>query len=319
VSPPMFDFAAPLWLMLLPLALLPLWRGLRAREAQGHHTWLRHPDALGLGVAARSRGQGAAPWLRVLALALALVALAQPRTPGEFIPQPVDGRDLVLVVDTSGSMLVRDYRADGQAVSRIEVLQGAVTRFIRAREGDRFALIALAEEAATLVPLTRDRQVVVQQLARLRAGVLGDDTAIGDGIALAVRQFAGDGVRPAVILFSDGESNAGIVRPTEALALARAAGVVLYTVEITGGAAGLEPVEGEPGLADMAETTGGRYFHASSTRDLEAVVAAIDRLEAAQTGPLTGERLWRQWYPLPLGGALLLLAVTAVLAMGRGR
>jgi hypothetical protein len=50
-------------------------------------------------------------------------------------------------------------------------------------------------------------------------------------------------------------------------------------------------VEGEPGLADMAETTGGRYFHATSTRDLEAVVAAIDRLEAAQAGPLTGERL----------------------------
>jgi len=317
VNPADLQLGNPLWLVLLPLTLLPLWRGLAARPVEGHHTWLRHPDAAGLGAASGGRGTGMIPWLRVAALALALLALAQPRSPGEFIPEPAQGRDLVLVVDASGSMLVRDYRAEGRPVSRLEVLQGVVTRFIGAREGDRFALIALAEEAATLVPLTPDRSLVAQQLARLRAGMLGDDTALGDGLALALRQFEDGGVRPAVILFSDGESNAGIVRPTEALALARAAGVVLYTVEITGGAP-LEIPEGEPGLADMAETTGGRYFHATSTADLEAVVAAIDRLETAEAGPLTGERLWRQWYPLPLGGALVLLALGGVLALRRG-
>ncbi|ACL71155.1 VWA domain-containing protein [Thioalkalivibrio sulfidiphilus] len=313
------ELAAPLWLLLLPLALLPLWPGLGGRPVEGGQTWLRHPDAAGLGSAARQRGAGAVPWLRVLALALLLLALAQPRSPGEFIPEPVAGRDLVLVVDTSGSMLVRDYRAEGRPVSRIEVLQGVVTRFVRAREGDRFALIPMAEEAATLVPLTGDRELVASQLARLRAGMLGDDTAIGDGIALALRQLQASGAerRPALILFSDGESNAGLLRPSEALALARAAGVALYTVEITGGQA-LAPVEGEPSLADMAETTGGRHFHVTRSADLEAVIATIDRLEAAEAAPPGGERLWRPWYPLPLGGALALLAVAGLLALRRG-
>ncbi|OOG23365.1 hypothetical protein B1C78_11495 [Thioalkalivibrio denitrificans] len=317
MNPAELQFAVPLWLLLLPLALLPLWQRFGARPAEGAGARLRHPDAAGLGTAARVRGRAPVAWLRAAALALAVVALAQPRTPGAFIPEPGEGRDLVLVVDVSGSMLVRDYRADGRPVSRIEVLQGVVTRFVRAREGDRFALVALAEEAGTVVPLTRDRDLVVRQLARLRAGVLGDDTAIGDGIALAVEQFAGGERRPAVILFSDGESNAGILHPAEALALARAAAVPLYTVEITGGAA-LETADDEPGLADMAATTGGRYFHAASTRDLEGVLEAIDRLEAPAAPTLSGERLWRSWYPLPLGGAAGFLGIAGLLALRRG-
>ncbi|QKT03078.1 VWA domain-containing protein [Ectothiorhodospiraceae bacterium 2226] len=318
-------FAAPGWLWLLPLALLPLLSVLRERPVEAGATWLRHPDAAGLASAARAPGSRPLAALRVLALALLLVALAQPRTPGAFLPEPATGHDLVLVVDTSGSMLVRDYEVQGRGVSRLEVLQGVVTRFVRAREHDRFALITFADEAGTLVPLTEDRELVVRMLARLRTGVVGDDTAIGDGLALALKQFAARALAPnpsdasaripLILLFSDGENNAGLVRPAEALALARAAGVALYTVEITG-AAQLEPPEDEPSLAELAAASGGRYFHAASTRDLEAVVAAIGAQAEARPSD-SGERVWRGWYPVPLLGAMLALTLASLLAARR--
>lgn len=313
------QLAAPWWLALTPLVWWFAWRARAVRPRRGEGLVLVHPDAETL---ARRPGRTRASrrwWLVGLGATLLLAALAQPRTLGPWITPPPLGRQLVLLVDASQSMSVSDFHYHGQRVQRIDVLKGVVTRFVRERRADRFALITFASRAATLVPMTADRTLVQGMLQRLQVGVIGDDTAIGDALVLALKQIQAHGAggkdnapRPAVILFSDGDNTAGQVRPREAVAIARQLGVAVYTVAIGGQAAGTPQSNGQSapiGLRAIARRTGGRYYRGGSAQALAAIMADIDRLEKTERPPATERRVTR-WYPWPLaaGAALFLLA-----------
>lgn len=322
----LFDALQPLqlvaawWLALTPLVWWFAWRARAARPRRGEGVVLIHPDAEMLG---RRPGRARASrrwWLVGLGATALLAALAQPRTLGPWITPPPLGRQLVLLVDASQSMSVSDFHYHGQRVQRIDVLKGVVTRFVRQRRADRFALITFASRAATLVPMTADRALVRDMLQRLQVGVIGDDTAMGDALVLALKQIqahtravgAGGRPRPAVILFSDGDNTAGQVRPREAVAIARQLGVAVYTVAIGGQAAGSPGADGQSGpigLRAIARRTGGRYYRGGSSQALAAIMADIDRLERTERPPATERRII-QWYPWPLtaGAALFLLA-----------
>ncbi len=323
---PMLNLAQPIWLALsLPLLVLAVLRWRRERVSQEPASVaLIHPqlELLARSQVAQPSGQFVR-WLDLLAQFCLVLALAQPQWIGAWLPETPQGREIVLLVDTSRTMSITDFELGGQPVERLAVLKDIVTRFVAGRQGDRFGLIAFGSVAGTLVPPTFDRDLVSAMLARLRVGIAGDDTAIGDAIGLALKQLrAQPRLRPALILFTDGDSTAGDITPGEAVALARHMGVPIYTVQIGGDlfAAGRPKAPAktvsEPGLAQIAAATGGRYYQAGNRGALQSVIHDIGQREKTVVRPAT-RRVVQEWYWLPLLLAVGLLSLARLSAIRR--
>jgi Ca-activated chloride channel family protein len=271
-------------------------------------------------------------WLPLLALAFAFaarrgdsstarayLALAQPQWLGPLVPDTPQGRDIMLLVDASSSMSIDDFEVNKQRVTRLDVLKSVAQRFVAAREGDRFGLIVFGEHAATLAPPSFDQDLIQAQLARLQVGMAGESTAIGDALGLALKQVKSEGrLQPALILFSDGDSTAGEMKPSEALVAAQALHVKIYTVEI-GTDLFASPTRPkikstEPSLQQIAAVTGALHYVAGSAQALQAIIQDIGRLEASIPSPDT-RRQKVEWYWLALLAAVVLLAMSQALML----
>ena len=315
-------WAQPLAFMLLPLAVLPLlaaWRGQRPTEAAAVQ-W-RHPDLHGLLLPDAPTPRSLwAPLLRSLALAALVLALAQPQRLGAWIAAAPEGRDIVVLLDTSLTMGLHDVQWNGKAASRLAVAQRVFADFAQARRGDRFALVAFGSHAATLLPPTFDARAAGQMAGLLTVGQLGPDTALGDAIALALRQVGRQpqqpDLKPILILYTDGGvSNVGQISPADAVALARHLGVRIYTVEV-----GTTPDPGQPytvpayagpqpDLRLIAQATGGRFYFAASAGAQQAAVRDIGALNPRLHPPPTRRAVQPLYvWPLGLGIGLLLLS-----------
>ncbi|MEW5967616.1 MAG: VWA domain-containing protein [Pseudomonadota bacterium] len=324
----MLELAQPAWLLLL--APVVLWGALAWRRAHGEApaVVLNHP-ALPLDKAMTLP----APSLRVplllrgLAFALLVAALAQPREVGDWIQPPPEGRDMVLVVDASRTLSIRDFvvRDAGRGeieVERMTVLKDTLTRFVEGRPGDRFGVIVFGSEVATLTPPTFDRTHVAAQIARIQVGMAGNDTALGDALGMALKQVTARRLRPAVILVSDGaDNNAGTLTPAEALAVAHQAGVAIHALQFgsdpyAAGRDATADADPQPGLADLARLSKGRFFAIADAADAAQVIRAIDALEPTLAQPAQ-QRLVREWYWVALALAAILLAWAQALVLRR--
>ncbi|MES2364504.1 MAG: VWA domain-containing protein [Pseudomonadota bacterium] len=323
---PMLNLAHPLWLgLLLPLLVLAVQRWRRERmhpESSGMVLIQPQLALLGDGQIAQPSGQ-LARWLELLAQLCLVLALAQPQWIGAWLPETPQGREILLLVDTSRTMSITDFELGGRPVERLTVLKSIVTRFVAGRQGDRFGLIAFGSVAGTLVAPTFDTDLVSAMLARLRVGIAGDNTAIGDAIGLALKQLrTQQRLRPALILFTDGDSTAGDITPSEAVALARRMGVPIYTVQIGGDlfAAGRPKAPAntmnEPGLAQIAAETGGRYYQAGDRGALADVIHDIGQREKSVARPATRREV-QEWYLLPLLFAAGLFSLARLNAIRR--
>lgn len=314
----MITLAQPAWLLLIPLLLAALWFFARSRsgenDAGSSRMLLVHPD-LSLLPDDRNTMPVSAHWHLALngsALLLLVLALAQPQRIGELIPENPQGREIVMLIDTSRTMSIDDFELDGQRVERLAVLKGVVSRFVEARRGDRFGVIVFGSTAATLVPPSFDRDLVSGMIRQVQVGIAGDNTAIGDALGLALKQLRErQALRPALLLFSDNaESNAGDLTPTEAVELAKRMGVAIYTVQVGSdlfaagrASARTNQAPAEPDMQKIAALTGGRYYRADSSGSLQQVVEDIGKLEQTISKPST-RHIVEEWY-----GAVLLLAV----------
>ncbi|MDR3391946.1 MAG: VWA domain-containing protein [Sulfuriferula sp.] len=327
----MLTMAQPAWLALLPL-LAPLafiiWR---RGFAQGKTTdaaglTLVHPN-LDLLQQNGDVAPACSRWLfalDLLALSCLILALAQPQWLGAWLPETPQGREIMLLVDTSKSMSIADFESHGQPVERLTVLKDIVSRFVAGRQGDRFGLIGFGTIAGTLVPPTFDVDLVNAMLERIQIGIAGEDTALGDAIGLALRQLhQQQRLRPALILFTDGDSTAGNITPSEAVALARHMAVPIYTVQIGGDlfAAG-RPASAaaaqatEPGLVQIAALTGGRYYQADNRKTLQQVIDDIGQREKTVARPAR-RRAVQEWYLLPLLFAGAIFSLTRLYRIHR--
>jgi Ca-activated chloride channel family protein len=288
----MFEFAWPWLFVLLPLPWLVA-RMLKpvATEASAA---LRLPVVLrGFDLAG-----GANPvarwkrWLAMLAWALLVAAAARPQWIGEPIDLERSGRDLMLLVDASGSMDTPDMQIGNEPVTRYGAVKAIAGDFIRRRVGDRLGLIVFGSQAYLLTPLTFDRDTVGKQLAESAVGLPGRETAIGDAVGLAVKRLRDRPQNQRVaILLTDGVNDAGELDPAKAIELAEAEKVKVYTIGI--GAEAMRVNDGffgsrvvnpsadidEKMLAEMAQKTGGRYFRARNTAELAQIYHEIDKLE----------------------------------------
>ena len=322
----MIEFACPWAWLLLPLPYL-IYRffppALAAEEAA---LWVPNLQPFAANRHQRSRRRW--PWWLLLPALLCWLSLvgatAQPQWLGEPLELPVSGRDLVLAVDLSGSMDTADFTLEGRTVNRLTALKSVAIEFIRRRQGDRLGLILFADQAYVQTPLTFDRQTVEMLLAEAALGLAGEKTAIGDAIGLAVKRLQGGEAQERIlILLTDGANTAGQVKPLKAAELAAEKGLKIYTIGIgademvvrsflfdrkVNPSADLD----EKSLRAIAEQTGGRYFRARDTDELEQIYAILDKLEPVEKGqevfrPVTTLYYW------PLGialfGALLLSLV----------
>ena len=342
----MIILAHPAWLLLMPLLLVLLWLAARKKTEESNlgstQMLLVHPDLSPLPEQTNVTPVSSR-WYLVLnasAMMLLLLALAQPQRIGDLIPEKPEGREIVLLIDTSKTMSIDDFELNGQRVERLAVLKGVVSRFVEARQGDRFGVIVFGSTAATMVPPSFDRDLVTGMIQQVQVGIAGDNTAIGDAIGLALKQLRErQALRPALILFSDNTDNtAGDLTPGESVELAKRMGVAIYTVQVGSDlfAEGRAPSKAklrlldshsedtplpnpppggegtnaslrelgfeEPDMQKIATLTGGRYYRADTSGSLQEVVADIGKLEQTITRPSTRRRV-EEWY-----GVLLLLA-----------
>ena len=238
------------------------------------------------------------PLLVASAIWLGLVlAAARPQWLGEPISIPSEGREMMLAVDLSGSMKIDDMQLNGRQVNRLTMTKSVLFDFIKRRVGDRLGLILFADTAYLQAPLTYDRDTVATLLSESVIGLVGEQTAIGDAIGLAVKRFdEKDESNNVLILLTDGQNTAGNITPEQAKTLAIEKGVKVYTIGVGAhqmliqsffGSRQVNPSQelDEDMLMDIAESTGGKYFRARDVNELEAIYATLDTLE-----PIEGVR-----------------------------
>ena len=247
---------------------------------------------------------------------------------GEPLPVRSEGREIMLAVDLSGSMEIADMQLNDRSVDRLTMVKAVLGDFITRREGDRLGLI-FADTAFLQTPMTYDRETVRQMLEESVLGLVGERTAIGDAIALAVKRFRSkDETNRVLVLLTDGQNTAGNLTPDQALELADAFDVRIYPIAVGAEEVVVDSFFGQrrvnpsrdldvPLMQRIAETTGGRYFRARSTEELEQIYQLLDELE-----PIAGSpqqlRPRQALYFWPLSGALLLMVVIALFTIARG-
>ncbi len=274
--------------------------------------------------------------LRLLAVALLMIAMARPQTGRTQTQVRTEGIDIVLVLDTSGSMRALDLDADrriSRRRNRLEVVKDVVETFVEQRDNDQIGLVVFGTEAFTQCPLTLDHGIVATFLDRLEIGMAGNDTAVGSALGTAVKRLRdSDAESKVIILLTDGRSNAGSLSPRKAAEVAATFDVKIYTIgagtrgqapvivdTLFGQRVAYEDVEiDEQTLGEIAERTGGRYFRAEDEDALEEIYREIDELEKTEITMSSymeyNERF--RWFVIP---ALALLLLEVVLLGTRFR
>jgi Ca-activated chloride channel family protein len=229
----------------------------------------------------------------------------------------------MLAIDLSQSMDVEDFIVEQTPVDRLVATKNIATQFINRRVGDRLGLILFGSQAYLQTPLTFDRKTVTTLLNESAIGLAGESTAIGDAIGLAVKRLRKQQADSRIlVLLTDGANTAGEVTPLKAAELAAANGLKIYTIGIGADEMivrsffsnrKINPSQDldEKTLKAIADKTGGRYFRARNTRELDKIYHILDELE-----PVEKDKLYfrpnTELYHWPLAAALLLASFISI-------
>lgn len=271
--------------------------------------------------------------LHCLAVVLIVTALARPQEGRKSTEILTHGVDIMLALDTSGSMQAMDFKKQDQPVDRLTIVKDVVSEFIDGREFDRIGMVVFGEEAFTQCPLTLDHNILQEFLKRLDIGVAGDSTAIGSAVAIAVKRLKDlESKSKVIILLTDGRNNSGSISPLQAAEIAATFGIKIYTVGVgtrdkapfmVDGLLGrrfvMQNVEmDEKSLREIAEATGGKYFRATDTDSLKKIYGQIDQLEKSEVKWIDHSE-FKELFPFFLIPGLLLLVTEIALAQTRLR
>lgn len=229
--------------------------------------------------------------LKMLGLALMIVALARPQSKNDFQDIKTEGIDIMLAMDVSASMLAQDFKPN-----RLEASKKLAMSFIDSRPDDRIGLVVFSGESFTQCPLTTDHAVLKNLFSGLKPGMIKDGTAIGMGLANAVSRLEKSNAKSKVIiLLTDGVNNQGSIAPLTAAELAKPFGIRVYTIGVGSRGKALTPVGLYPDgsyafdyidvdvddetLTRIAEMNGGRYFRATTNEKLREIYKEIDKME----------------------------------------
>ncbi|MCX5578583.1 VWA domain-containing protein [Kaistia terrae] len=307
------SFAYPWLVLLLPLALVVYYLLPRHREQRPA---LRVPFFARLVTLTGAKPEDGAvvghrglvrSLLLGLCWLLAVLALMRP----QWIEPPLHfdkpARDLLLLVDLSGSMDTKDFTdASGATVNRLTAVKQVLTDFLKRREGDRVGVVVFGDAPFTLVPFTTDLGLSERLVGEMQVGMAGPRTAFGDAIGLGINMFAKSTV-PAktMIALTDGNDTASQIPPDQAARIAKDNGIVIHTIAVGDPAAAGEDKLDEAALKDVASTTGGGYYRAMDRQQLATIYDELDKIETRKVDTVTF-RPKTELYWIPLGALVIL-------------
>jgi Ca-activated chloride channel family protein len=306
--------------MLFLLLLIPLLAGWYFYRRKRHAADLLFGTVAGFAGAGRNLKvilNSSLFFIRLVTIAVVILALARPQTSLSRQDISVEGIDLIIALDVSGSMLAMDFKPD-----RLEAAKELALEFINGRPDDRIGLVIFSGEAFTQCPLTTDHSVLNNLFRDIRSGMIEDGTAIGDGLATAVSRLKeSKAVSKVIILLTDGVSNMGSLDPRSAAEIAKLYGIRIYTIGV--GKMGMAPYPvqtpfgiqsqmmevkiDEPLMQEIAAGTDGKYFRATSNEKLREIYKEIDKMEKSKIDVTEFRRKKEEYLPLVLL-ALALLA-----------
>lgn len=321
-------FARP-WLLLL-LLLIPLLAYLRGKRGAAAAVTFSSTRALQeIGKSSVSRAGKMLRALTLAALAFFIVGLARPQLGKSLSEVEASGIDIMLVLDVSGSMLTKDFTIGGESATRMDAIREVTRKFIEGRPNDRIGIIAFAGKPYVVSPMTLDHGWLLENLDRVKIGLVEDGTAIGSAIASAANRLTDKKSKSHVlVLLTDGENNSGKIPPKTAAEAVKALKIHFYA--IGAGINGIAPApiytsrgpltdaEGnilyqnqqvefnEAGLREIADIAAGKFFRATDTKSLEAIYGDIDRLEKS-TVSVKKYQEYRDLFPICIMSAVGLL------------
>ena len=235
--------------------------------------------------------------LRILALSSIIIALARPRSVDVTSKsKTTKGIDIVMAIDVSSSMLANDLKPN-----RLEALKKVASTFVQDRINDRIGLVVYAGESYTRTPVTSDKTVILQSLKTIDYddSLIADGTGIGVGLATAINRIKDSKAKSRIIiLLTDGVNNSGTIDPRMAADIAKEYGIKVYTIGIgTNGMAPFPYAKAANGqflyqnmkveideklMKEIAKTTDGKYFRATSNAKLKEIYKEINKLEKTE-------------------------------------
>ena len=260
--------------------------------------------------------------LRIAVFVLLVLILARPQTHNSWNNKSVEGIDIMMAMDVSGSMLAEDLRPN-----RIEAAKQVAAEFIAGRPSDNIGLTIFAGEAFTQCPMTTDHASLLNLLHGVRTdlatrGLIEDGTAIGMGLANAVSRLKNSKAKSkVVILLTDGSNNRGDISPMTAAEIAKSLGIRVYTIgvgtnkvapypmPVAGGVQYVNiPVEiYSKTLGDIAAATDGDFYRATNNKELQNIYKEIDKLEKSKLSVKTYSKRYEAYQPFAIAAVLLLL------------
>lgn len=317
------------WILgfLIAIPLLAWLRGMRGRSPAV--IFSATAPLRNLGRSVESKAGNFSAGLIYLSLGLLVVALARPQLGKTLSHVEASGIDIIIAIDVSGSMLTEDYNIGGSRANRLDTIKEVTRKFIEGRPNDRIGIIAFGGRPYLVSPLTLDHDWLLQNLERVRIGMVEDSTAIGSAIASASSRLRNkDSKSKVIILLTDGDNNAGKVMPETAAEAAKALGIKLHAIGAgTNGVApypvtdpfgnkGYQMIQvhfNEDGLKKIAQIAGGQYYRAADTQSLENIFKQIDKMEKS-TVELTQFKQYRDLFPWFIGTGFALLSLEILLA-----
>ena len=260
--------------------------------------------------------------LRMIGISLLVLALARPQEGHKSTEILSVGVDIMLALDTSGSMQALDFIKDEKRDTRLAMVKDVVSQFIENRPNDRMGMVVFGSEAYTQCPLTLDQGILQSFLSKLNIGMAGDSTAIGSAIGIAVKRLKDlESKSKVIILLTDGRNNAGSLPPLQAAQTAKAFGIKIHTIAV--GTHGKAPflvnsIFGqryvyqqvdidENTLKKISDLTGGQYFRATDLESLKTIYKQIDEMEKSEVKVIDHSEYTELFHYFLIPGLLLLL------------
>ena len=260
--------------------------------------------------------------LRFIAITLFIIAFARPQEGHKRTEILSQGVDIVLAIDTSGSMQALDFKKNETPVTRLSVVKDVVAEFVKNRETDRIGMVVFGANAFTQCPLTLDQNILLSFLDKLKIGMAGDATAIGSAIGISARRLKDlKSKSKVIILLTDGRNNSGAISPLQAAEIAKSLGIKVYTIGV--GKRGKAPflvdsIFGkrliyqnvdidEEVLNKISKMTDAKYFRATDLKSLKDIYKQIDLLEKSEVKSIDHSEHKELFHYFLIPGLILLL------------
>ena len=255
----------------------------------------------------------------------------------DHVETETPGIDIMLVLDLSWSMEAIDMGRPEEKLSRFAIASGVLRDFIAERPNDRIGMIAFGTQPYVVSPMTLDHEWLLQNLERVRIGLVEENTAIGSAMAAAGNRLNDKRSKSrAIVLLTDGDNNAGKIPPNAAAEALKTLHINFYAIGI--GTNGIAPVPAagpgghaltdpmgnivyvngrvsfnEAGLKEIARIADGKFFRAADTRSLEEIYRDIDKMEKS-TVTVKKYQQYRDLFPICIMSGLGLLVAQLVLS-----